>query len=51
MNETEITISLGKTEIQYIVEVLSQRPYREVAELLPKLVAQANDSAASQTGD
>ena len=35
-------LDLEPNEVQTIVNALSQRPYAEVAELIPKIIQQAN---------
>lgn len=38
----DITIQLQRKEVEYIIQLLSQRPYIEVKELLEGILKQAN---------
>lgn len=38
----ELSFTLTQEEINYILQVLSTRPYNEVQDLIPKLAVQGN---------
>jgi hypothetical protein len=39
-------LDLAPNEVQTIVNALTQRPYAEVSELIPKIIRQANTQAS-----
>lgn len=41
MNPTQITLSLSSDHVQYLLNVLAERPFKEVGDLIPLIMKQA----------
>lgn len=48
--QRNIFLKLSVAEVDYVAQVLSQRPYAEVKNLVDKLVMQANDPELQSYG-
>jgi len=47
MTTPEINLQLAPQEVQYILNVLAERPYRECNEVIGKIMGQANPQMAA----
>lgn len=43
MNPTQMTLSLSSDHVQYILNALAERPFKEVGELIPLIMKQATE--------
>lgn len=50
MNEDK-TVQLTDQEIQYVVNVLAERPYKESAQLITKIVRQVSEAPKAPAND
>lgn len=41
-----LAITLSQDKVQYILNVLAERPFKEVADLIPDIVKQSTDQLA-----
>jgi hypothetical protein len=41
MNTTQIALTLPSDQVQYILNVLAERPFKEVGKLIPLILEQA----------
>jgi hypothetical protein len=47
MNPTQIALTLPSDQVQYILNVLAERPFKEVGELIPLIMKQATSQVAA----